>query len=60
MTFDIDAKPESPRLPLFGRVGAILLAAATRAGSSVRMPAAKLLLRGPSTCFWMRFTPSLT
>lgn len=22
MTFDIDAKPESPRLPLFGRVGA--------------------------------------
>ncbi len=39
MTFDIDAKPESPRLPLFGRVGAILLAAATRTGSSVRMPA---------------------
>ncbi len=22
MTFDIDVKPESPRLPLFGRVGA--------------------------------------
>lgn len=22
MTLDIDAKPESPRLPLFGRVGA--------------------------------------
>lgn len=39
MTFDIGAKPESPRLPLFGRVGAILLAAATGAGSSVRMPA---------------------
>lgn len=32
MTFDIDAKPESPQLPLFGRVGAILLAAATSAG----------------------------
>lgn len=39
MTLDIDAKPEPPRLPLFGRVWAILLAAATRAGSSVRMPA---------------------
>ena len=39
MTFDIDAKPESPRLLLFGRVAAILLAAATRAGASVRMPA---------------------
>ena len=60
MTFDIDAKPESPRLPLFGKVGAILLAAATRAGVSVRMPASKLRLRGRGTCFWMRFTPSLT
>lgn len=39
MTFDIDAKPDSPRLSLFGRVGAILLAAATRAGASVMMPA---------------------
>lgn len=25
MTFDIDAKPESPRLQLFGRVGAYFL-----------------------------------
>ena len=57
MTFDIDAKPESPRLPLFGRVGAILLADATRAGW---MPASKLRLRGSGICFWMRFTPSLT
>lgn len=41
-------------------LNAFSVAAATRAGSSVRMPASKLRLRGRSTCFWMRFTPSLT
>lgn len=50
MTFDIDVKPESPRLPLFGRVGAyfVLRQNSPGKGCSCKMMALSFLISMPS------------